>query len=635
MKKILGLLLVVFWALSSPMVVLAADAQEIRAEENPALQRGIELYKQGRLERALREFQKITSREPLSPSSFRAHYLMARIFYEKKDPQKALSQLANIPDLKKTPPVWLLQGAALIASGLTEQGLDMLKGVEEQSLSQGDRSLYLQALAEGNIRQGKILPGLYLLQAALLLSQEGNFHLLDLARDALATQAGSATLDEARFMFQGMIMGDLVSLEKARRLRVAGHSNEAISHIRDVLRSSSHPLTHRKAEEAYLEITGEAWMQRSIGVILPLSGRYASFGRLVKRGMEMALQADQENGKGAVKLIFKDSGADADKASLAVRDLARDGQVVGIVGPIFGSAALNAARQAQQERIPILTLSPRQGLPQVGDYVFRSSLTSSAQVDAILQHAIVDQGLGTFAVLYPDNKMGRDFVASFLGQVGFMGGEVVASQSYSEKATDFRVPIKLLLGLDPNAPEPEEEPKEDLAEESAEGLAETDEEGPQLPFEALFIPDYADRVGLLIPQLAYYGVENVQLLGISGWNDPELVKIAGKYVDGAVFPDGFFVYSPYLFVKDFVDRFQELYKQEPSILDAQGFDAANIVLKLFENPQVRTRDDFRDALGRLQNYPGVTGATTFDAFGEAQKVLYLLQVRNGTIEQIN
>jgi len=629
LKKFFGLLFVVLWALSFQTVVLAANEAVIPTRENPVLERGVLLFDQGRLDEALNEFKKITSREPLSPASLRAHYLMARIFYERNAPEKALSQLANIPDLEKTPPVWLLQGAALIDSGLIQQGLNVLRGVEEQSLSEADRNLYLQALAEGKLSRKETLAGLYLIQASLFLSEGRDIAgLVAKARNALERQADSVTLDEARFMFQGMILGDLATLEKARRLDTAGHRDEALNQVRAVLKTSDHPLTHQEAEKTYLKMTGEAWVQRSIGVILPLSGRYASFGRLVKRGMEMALQADQANGKGSVRLIFKDSSADPEKASLAVSEFAREEQVMGIIGPIFGPAALSAARQAQQEHIPILTLSPRQGLPETGNYVFRSSLTSSGQVEALLKHAIGDRGIQTFAILYPDSKMGREFTAAFLGQVDLMGGEVVASQSYSEKATDFKVPVKLLLGLDPNAPEPEEATQM----EAEKGTA---EEAAQLPFEALFIPDYAERVGLLLPQLAFYGVENVQLLGISGWNDPELVRVAGDYVEGAVFPDGFFVYSPYLFVKDFVDRFQALYQQEPSILDAQGFDAASIILKLLEDLQVRTRDDLRDALGRLQDYPGVTGATSFDAQGDAVKVLYILQVRNGTIEQIN
>ncbi|NIQ94531.1 MAG: hypothetical protein GWN87_10180, partial [Desulfuromonadales bacterium] len=47
------------------------------------------------------------------------------------------------------------------------------------------------------------------------------------------------------------------------------------------------------------------------------------------------------------------------------------------------------------------------------------------------------------------------------------------------------------------------------------------------------------------------------------------------------------------------------------------------------------RDDLRLAISQLANYPGVTGATTFNLVGDAEKTLYILQVQNGNIVQIN
>jgi hypothetical protein len=37
----------------------------------------------------------------------------------------------------------------------------------------------------------------------------------------------------------------------------------------------------------------------------------------------------------------------------------------------------------------------------------------------------------------------------------------------------------------------------------------------------------------------------------------------------------------------------------------------------------------------MKDYPGVTGATSFDFVGEAVKPLFLLQVKKGRIVQIN
>jgi ABC-type branched-subunit amino acid transport system substrate-binding protein len=125
------------------------------------------------------------------------------------------------------------------------------------------------------------------------------------------------------------------------------------------------------------------------------------------------------------------------------------------------------------------------------------------------------------------------------------------------------------------------------------------------------------------------------LLGINGWNSPELLRVAGSSIEGAVFVDGFFVHSPYPFVRTFVDRYFEQFGEEPTILEAQGYDVAGILLGILQNPRVVTREDVRQALSRLRNYPGVTGATSFNLQGEAEKILFLLQVQNGNIVQIN
>jgi ABC-type branched-subunit amino acid transport system substrate-binding protein len=209
------------------------------------------------------------------------------------------------------------------------------------------------------------------------------------------------------------------------------------------------------------------------------------------------------------------------------------------------------------------------------------------------------------------------------------GGEIVVEQSYLTDQTDFRYQVRLLQGRDPNEPD-EEEKKPDPNDPDA--IAE-EEEPP--PFEALFIPDYADRISLVAPQLAFYGLEGVQLLGPSGWNDAELPRLTRQSVEGAVFTDGFFRHSSYPFVQEFVERYFNRYGEEPTILEAQGYDTGGILLTLLNDPRVQNREDLRRALAQLQNYPGVTGATRFDFIGEADKILFLLQVQQGTIVQIN
>jgi ABC-type branched-subunit amino acid transport system substrate-binding protein len=209
----------------------------------------------------------------------------------------------------------------------------------------------------------------------------------------------------------------------------------------------------------------------------------------------------------------------------------------------------------------------------------------------------------------------------FAREVERRGGRIAARQSYAENLTDFRRQIKLLRREDPDAPDPEP---------SRAGV--TASPLKSLPFEALFIP--ARRpIGLIAPQLAFSASRTFPAW--HGWNSPDLVRLAGRFVEGAVFVDGFYRDSPHPLVQEFVDRYFEKYGEEPSILEAQGYDAAGILLLLLERAEIRTREDLRLALSQVRNYPGVTGATSFTQQGDVEKNLFLLQVQGGNIVQIN
>ena len=384
---------------------------------------------------------------------------------------------------------------------------------------------------------------------------------------------------------------------------------------------------HEEALALQSQLSDPTQFQRAIGVLLPLSGRYAAFGKRVQRGMELALETFRPHIP--VRFIFRDTTGDETVAAQQVAELAISDRVLGLAGPLVGNAAQGAARRANQERTPLLTMSQREGLAASSLYTFRNSLTPQLQVRALLDYAMDERDFYQFGIMAPQTRQGEQLAELFRAEVLRRGGEVIAEESYLTDQTDFRYQVRSLQGLDPNAPDEEEPP----TDPNHPDFVEQEEEPP--PFEALFVPDYADRISLIAPQLAFYGLEDVQLLGTNGWNDVELPKLARQFVEGAVFTDGFFRHSNYPFIQEFVELYFNRYQEEPTILEAQGYDTAGILLTLLSNPQLQSREDLRRALAQLQNYPGVTGATGFDLIGEADKILFLLQFQNGTIVQIN
>jgi ABC-type branched-subunit amino acid transport system substrate-binding protein len=147
-------------------------------------------------------------------------------------------------------------------------------------------------------------------------------------------------------------------------------------------------------------------------------------------------------------------------------------------------------------------------------------------------------------------------------------------------------------------------------------------------FDALYLPGYAERVGLLIPQLAFYNITGKTLLGSDNWHSQDLIERAGRYADGAVFVDGFYPESIDAATRTIVDAYRSAYQEDPDILSAQAYDAAMMVFSLLKERK-DTPVAIRDGLLALKNYAGISGAATFAGNGEAQKKLFLIKVEDG------
>ena len=379
----------------------------------------------------------------------------------------------------------------------------------------------------------------------------------------------------------------------------------------------------------------------TIGVLLPLSGPYEAFGFRALKGIELAL--DQFSAQGdnpPINISVKDTGADPDKTIMAMEELYQD-QVAAILGPIVTSEI--AAREAQRMGIPIITLTQKDNIPEIGDKVFRNFITPKMQVQAIASFTVESLGLYRYAILYPDENYGLTFMNLFWDELIALGGKVVGVEAYQPKQTDFADPIKKLVGLYYEVPEDlkvatefaengdqqiTSENTDEQPREAGSGRGQEEEElEPIVDFDAIFIPDSPGIAGLIVPQLAYYDIKDVYLLGTNLWHSDSLIRIANQYVQGAVMPDGFFAESTSPAVQKFVTTFEETYQEKPDFIEAVVFDSAMILFHAVSRPHIRYRNEIRDELLNLENFPGITGYTRFDENGEVQKKLHLLRIK--------
>ena len=138
---------------------------------------------------------------------------------------------------------------------------------------------------------------------------------------------------------------------------------------------------------------------------------------------------------------------------------------------------------------------------------------------------------------------------------------------------------------------------------------------------------------LIAPQLAFHRAVGATLLGPSGWNDPDLVKIGREHVEGARFTAQFYPASQQPIVREFTGRFDHAYAAPADVFAAQAYDAANLVLAQLARGR-ETREDLREGVLSVTSYPGVTGVLTMRADGNAAKRPFLLSVERGRIQQV-
>jgi len=345
--------------------------------------------------------------------------------------------------------------------------------------------------------------------------------------------------------------------------------------------------------------------ERTIGVLLPLSGRFAVYGLSVRQGVELARSVGPL--PVPVRFDFRDTAGDAAAIAPLMQELAAAPGIEAIIGLLSGGEADAAAAVAELQELPLILLAPREGT--TGGYVFQNAMTAATQVMALADHAVRGQGLRRFVILHPDNRYGELFAGLFQIAVERQGGQVLARRSYPAGAVDLRQTLQA------------------LATEAHRG-------GSGSP-EALFLPDDARQAAQIVPQLGFSRLDQLQLLGTSAWSNPELVRLAGPRIEGAIFVDGFFADSHNPEVRDFVTRFQEIYGATPGLLAAQGYDTARRLLTLLARSGRGNHKALRQALIDQRGFSGVTGETRFGPQGEAEKRLFLLQVQAGAVVQIN
>ena len=336
-----------------------------------------------------------------------------------------------------------------------------------------------------------------------------------------------------------------------------------------------------------------------LGIAVPLSGPQGRLGEVIVRGASMILFNENYGGPPIpYKLVVRDSAATADQsggeggALSAVTALIREEFSLGIVTG-FDPRSIEVGIR---DKVPLLILDER--APGQRTTAFQMIHAADSRAAALASRSL-SLGAKRFAILGPDTPAGKRLAATFKRTVEGAGGLLAGQVLYPPSATSFVAHIENLR---------------------------------KLAFDALFIPDDANRLELIAPALAVAdiwprqpklitnaareagnagrGRRETFLLSTALSLSPKLLQNAERYVQGALLCPGFYP-SEDSRAASFVTRFRESQGQSPSAADAYAFDAVAL-LRLAVERGAKNRADVLRMLS-AETFEGITGNIRFGA----------------------
>lgn len=348
-----------------------------------------------------------------------------------------------------------------------------------------------------------------------------------------------------------------------------------------------------------------------VGLNAELTGEMPAVGASSKNAAELFVE--QVNGRGGLdvagkkmqlELVTADNGAKADQAAAAAQRLISQDNVVAMVGPNASVAAIPASEIAENLGTPMITpwstnpkttLNATTGQPKAN--VFRACFIDTFQAKVLGRFVREKLEAETAAVLYDvaseaPNGQATLFRETFQG----LGGRVVAFETYTTGDRDFSAQLTKIKAANP---------------------------------QVLFLPAYYNDVPLIAQQARRLGI-TAQLVGSDAWSSPEIIELGGADVEGSYFCNHYSSQIATDVAKKFIADYKAKYGQDPDDVAALTYDAIGLLAQAITDAGSTDRGAVREALSRVQDYPGVTGTMRFSpGSGDPSKSAVILQIKDG------
>jgi len=340
-----------------------------------------------------------------------------------------------------------------------------------------------------------------------------------------------------------------------------------------------------------------------VGALIPESGAASSYGRSIRRGMELALEEINANGGvlGGRELTieFHDTGTDPVTAEIAAREMMDRGIQI-VIGAGASPVSLHLVPLFNKRNV--LLVSPSSSSPRLtkegGDWFFRiypSDVGEAFRMATFCRENVISR----VAVVSVMDSFGEGAADEFVKKYEASTRDVVYRKDFEGSLTD----------------------------ESAQRIvAEMKKSNP----EAVYIAAYVDDTATLLRAIDRARLK-VARLGTSAITK-ELVEMAGSAADGIVFPTPSFdpTTSKDPTLKAFVEAYRNKFGEDPDLFSLKGHEVTNVVAQAIDVARLPNSKNIRDAL-LTSEFRVVSGTIQFNLSGDVTQPLKIYAINNGQI----
>jgi branched-chain amino acid transport system substrate-binding protein len=188
---------------------------------------------------------------------------------------------------------------------------------------------------------------------------------------------------------------------------------------------------------------------------LPLTGKTAKFGEMMKHSYEMA--AEEINAKGGIlkkKLVlgFEDSGAKPETARAIVEKLIDVKKQPIIVGEYTSACAKAVAAVAEERKTPYLIVASADDniTQQHYKYVFRQNSVNDHYADGLVSFLEDVVKPRTMAILYESSAFGTSGADAMERDAKKLGAKVLLKEKYEAGSVDFKPILSKVKAAQPD-----------------------------------------------------------------------------------------------------------------------------------------------------------------------------------------